>query len=96
MAVVVWTEAAQTDIMRLHDFLVLDAPDAAARAVQAILQAGDRLEQSPQRGTIVQQAAGLRKLRVRLGKVGFVLHYVILVDEVVILRVYHGREHRPT
>jgi plasmid stabilization system protein ParE len=96
MAVVVWTEAAQTDIVRLHDFLVLDAPDAAARAVQAILQAGDRLEQSPQRGTIVQQAAGLRKLPIRFGKVGFVLHYVILADEVVILRVYHGREQRPT
>jgi plasmid stabilization system protein ParE len=96
MAAVVWTETAEADIVRLHDFLVIDAPDVAARAVQVILQAGDRLEQSPQRGTIVQQATGLRKLRVRFGKVGFVLHYVILADEVVILRVYHGRERRPT
>jgi hypothetical protein len=47
-------------------------------------------------GTIVQQAAGLRKLPIRFGKVAFVLHYVILADEVVILRVYHGREQRPT
>jgi plasmid stabilization system protein ParE len=95
MALVVWTVGAKADLTRHYDALVGDAPDAAVKAVQAIVKAGDSLQQSPQRGTIIQQAAGLRKLPVRFGKVGFVMHYVILDEDVVILRIYQGREQRP-
>jgi plasmid stabilization system protein ParE len=43
----------------------------------------------------VQGAPGVRKLLVRFGRSGFVIHYAILEDEIVILRVYHGRQDRP-
>jgi plasmid stabilization system protein ParE len=75
--------------------LSANAPEAAASAIQAIVAAGESLAQNPQRSAIVEQAAGLRKLLIRFGKAGFVLHYVILEQEVVILRIYHGREQRP-
>ncbi|UUO13366.1 MULTISPECIES: hypothetical protein [Aphanizomenonaceae] len=37
----------------------------------------------------------MRKLVVAFGKYGFIIHYVILEDDVIILRIYHGRENRP-
>jgi plasmid stabilization system protein ParE len=95
MTVVVWTVAAKADLTRHYDALVVDAPEAAVKAVRSIVKAGDSLQQSPQRGTIIQQSAGLRKLPIRFGKVGFVMHYVILDEDVLILRIYHGRERRP-
>lgn len=52
------------------------------------------LQQNPRRGTIVDEIAGLRKLVVSFGKYGFIIHYVILEDDIVILRIYHGRENR--
>jgi plasmid stabilization system protein ParE len=95
MATIVWTESAQVDLERHYDFLVANAPAAAVRAIQAIVAAGESLAQNPQRGAVVEQASGLRKLPIRFGKAGFVLHYVILEQEVVVLRIYHGREQRP-
>ncbi|ERT04034.1 putative plasmid stabilization system [Lyngbya aestuarii BL J] len=37
----------------------------------------------------------MRKLFVSFGKYGYVIHYALLEDDVIILRVYHGRENRP-
>lgn len=96
MSKVVWTESATADLRRHYDYLKPNNPDAAAKAVQAIVQSGESLEQNPRRGAIVDEVAGLRKLLVSFGKFGFVIHYAILDDEVVLLRVYHGREQRPT
>jgi plasmid stabilization system protein ParE len=93
---VIWTEAALVDTQRHYEFLETFNPDAALRAKKAIQRAGNSLATSPQRGSVVQKAEGLRKLPVKFGKYGFVIHYVFLMDEVVILKVYGGRENRPT
>jgi plasmid stabilization system protein ParE len=93
---VVWTKPALTDIQRHYEFLETVNPAAALRAKQAIRQAGDSLVSNSRRGRIVQEAEGLRKLPVKFGKYGYIIHYVILDDEVVILKVYDGRENRPT
>lgn len=95
MSTVIWTPAAITDTNRHYEFLEPNNPDAAKRAAQAILKAGNSLEENPRCGTVVQQAEGLRKLMVSFGKRGFVIHYIILEEEILILRVYHGREERP-
>jgi plasmid stabilization system protein ParE len=94
MTQVSWTEAAFTDIQRHYEALALMNADVALRAIQVIRKAGDSLEAFPRRGAIVHEAAGLRKLQVTFGKVGFAIHYAMIEDEVVILRVYHGRENR--
>jgi addiction module RelE/StbE family toxin len=95
MSQIVWTETAIDDLNRHYDFIKLNNPDAAARAVQAIVSSGESLQDNPRRGAIVDEIAGLRKLLVSFGKYGYTIHYVILEDDVIILRVYHGRENRP-
>ncbi|WP_365975433.1 type II toxin-antitoxin system RelE/ParE family toxin [Moorena sp. SIO4G3] len=65
--------------------------DAAARAVKKIVSSGESLQENPRRGSIVDDIAGLRKLLVAFGKYGYIIHYTILEDDVIILHVYHGR-----
>jgi plasmid stabilization system protein ParE len=84
------------DLERQYQFLKTQSPEAATRAIKAITTAGKSLSQSPQRGTPIASAPGLRKLRVTFGKFGYILHYTVLEDEVLILRVYHGRQDRPS
>jgi plasmid stabilization system protein ParE len=55
----------------------------------------ESLQENPRRGAIVDEVAGLRKLIVSFGKYGYIIHYAILENDVIILRVYHGRENRP-
>ncbi|QYX30840.1 type II toxin-antitoxin system RelE/ParE family toxin [Sphaerospermopsis torques-reginae] len=95
MSEIVWTETAINDLNRHYDFIAINNADAAARAVQTIVSSGGSLQQNPRRGAIVDEIAGLRKLVVSFGKYGFIIHYVILEDDVIILRIYHGRENRP-
>lgn len=95
MSQIVWTQTAIDDLNRHYDFIKLNNADAAAGAVQAIVSSGESLQENPRRGSIVDEIAGLRKLVVFFGKYGFIIHYVILEDDVVILRIYHGRENRP-
>jgi plasmid stabilization system protein ParE len=96
MPTVVWSRAALADLDRQYQFLKTRNPEAATRSLQAIVAAGKSLEQTPQRGTPIASAPGLRKLLVRFGKSGYMLHYSVLEDEVLILRVYHGRQDRPS
>ncbi|MBK1986091.1 type II toxin-antitoxin system RelE/ParE family toxin [Sphaerospermopsis aphanizomenoides BCCUSP55] len=95
MSEIVWTETAINDLNRHYDFIAFSNADTAVRAVQAIVSSGESLQQNPRRGAIVDEIAGLRKLVVSFGKYGFIIHYVILEDDVIILRIYHGRENRP-
>jgi plasmid stabilization system protein ParE len=95
MSQIIWTQAAIDDLNRHYDFIKLNDADTATRAVQAIVSSGESLQQNPRRGAIVDEIAGLRKLLVPFGKYGYIIHYAILEDDVIILRVYHGRENRP-
>jgi plasmid stabilization system protein ParE len=96
MIPIIWTKAATTDLERHHSFLEPINPDVAKKALQAILKAGESLRENPRRGAVVLQSDGLRKLVVAFGKYGFVIHYIFIETEVLILRVYHGRENRKT
>jgi plasmid stabilization system protein ParE len=96
MSQVDWTKTALADVQRHFEALEQVNRTAAIAAVQAIRKTGDSLQNHPQRGAVVHEATGLRKLWVAFGKSGFVIHYAVLEGEVVILRVYHGRENRPS
>jgi plasmid stabilization system protein ParE len=43
MSEIVWTESAVDDLNRHYDFIKLNNPDAASRAVQAIVSSGERV-----------------------------------------------------
>jgi plasmid stabilization system protein ParE len=94
MIPIIWTKAATTDVERHYAFLEQIDPATAKKAVQTILKAGESLKKNPRRGAVILQAKGLRKLMVTFGKYGFVIHYVFIETEVLILRIYHGRENR--
>jgi plasmid stabilization system protein ParE len=96
MSQVSWTSTALADIQRHFEALEQVNVEAAISAAQAIRKAGDSLERNARSGLVVNEAKGLRKLKVAFGKYGFVIHYALLADDVVILKVYHGREERPT
>ena len=95
MPAVVWSLRASQDIEKHHNYLALRNEDAASKAAQAILQAASSLVQNPYKGVIIEKQAGLRKLPVFFGKYGYVIHYAIIADELVILRIYHGSQDRP-
>ena len=95
MPAVVWSLRASQDIEKHYNYLALRNEDAASKAAQAILQAASSLIQNPYKGVIIEEQAGLRKLPVFFGKYGYVIHYAIIADELVILRIYHGSQDRP-
>jgi plasmid stabilization system protein ParE len=95
MAVVTWSPPALADLDHQYQFLVKIDPEIAATTIQEIVQFGKSLTKNPQRGTPINDTPGLRKLLVPLGKYGYIIHYILLDEEVLILRVYHGRQNRP-
>jgi plasmid stabilization system protein ParE len=96
MTIVNWSGAARADLDLQYQFLLEIDPEIATRAVRAIVESGGSLVQTPKRGTPIADTPGLRKLFVSFGKYGYIIHYVILEEEVLILRVYHGRQNRPS
>jgi plasmid stabilization system protein ParE len=86
-----WLPEALADLERHFEFLNELNPDAAIRAIRAILSAASSLAQFPDRGMAIPNTLQ-RKLRVFFGKSGYVLYYRVQADQVVILRVHHGRE----
>jgi toxin ParE1/3/4 len=82
--------------VRLRAFLLERNPQAAQRAVAAIVRAIDSLDVFPERGRPAP-VAGMRELVVPFGGSGYVVRFAIDAtrDEVVVLRIWHGREARP-
>jgi toxin ParE1/3/4 len=92
---IVVSDAAQTDLLRLHDFLADRNPDAARRAISAIVRSIDSLDLFPDRGR-PSAVAGTRELIAPFGDTGYVVRYAhdAQREEAVILRVWHSREKR--
>ena len=88
-------QAAQSDLARLHAFLADNNPRAADRAVAALIAGLESLENFPERGR-PSGTANVRELIVRFGHSGYVIRYAYRADtdEVVVIRIWHGRELR--
>ena len=95
MVVVTWSYAARIDLDRQYDFLAEIDSEVAAKTIQSIVAFGGSLSKNPRRGTPIADTPGLRKILVPFGKSSYIIHYAILAEEVLILRVYHGRQNRP-
>lgn len=94
MKLIVSREAV-ADLDRLRAFLAEKNPSAARRAIAAVSNAIRSLDVFPDRGRPAA-TAGLRELIVPFGQSAYVVRYAYLAEtsEVVILRVWHGREQR--
>jgi plasmid stabilization system protein ParE len=87
-----WTENARHDLVRLESFLSPVNELAAARAVQMLVAAPDRLLGMPRIGERVEEIPD-REVR-RMLAAPYELLYEILPNEIAILRVFHTREDR--
>jgi len=94
MPQVVWLPEALEDAKRLFDFLKDKSPPAAARSAQAIRRAAASLADFPEVGRPMNDGTGRREVFIPFGAGAYVLRYRPEAQTVVIIRVWHGREHR--
>jgi plasmid stabilization system protein ParE len=85
---------AVLDLERLRTFLDENNPDASQHALARIRTAIERLQEFPALG-IRTRDADVRQIVIRFGASGHVVRYVAEVnDDIVITRIWHGREAR--
>lgn len=87
-----WTRSAASDLTRLHEYLQPVAPEVAARIVQRLARAPDRLRDHPQLGERLE-AYGPREVR-RIIVGDYELRYEVTSEAIIVLRIWHGRENR--
>ena len=85
-----FTGAALGDIAAIRAYIAADNPAAANRMAIAIVAAVDRLVDNPRLGRI-GSVTGTFELVVR----PYAIVYEIHRAELVVLRVWHGRQRRP-
>jgi len=92
MAVIRYAPRAQSDLVRLVDFLAETDPRSASLTVELILTAIDMLERHPLIGRPAE--ADLRELVISRGKSGYVAlyRYDEERDRVLVLAIRHQRE----
>ena len=89
MAKVVWTQEAERWLLKIHDYIAKDKPDAAFKVVQSIYARAQVLEQFPKLGQSYRTQSG-RDARILMWG-----HYRIVYlqpdeHEVHIVGVFHG------
>lgn len=91
-----WVPEAILDLARLREFIHVHSPAAASRAAKRILQAAQKLQTMPFVGSSVPDIEPpLRDLFVHFGQSGYWLRYMVTDDEIIIIKIWHGREQRP-
>ena len=84
-----WTRAALNQLHEAYDYIQLDKPFAAARMVDLIEAAADRLRLFPQMG---RPAARPKTRILAVPTTPFVLVYRVKNDTLEILALYHGTQ----
>ena len=87
-----WTRRALADLERLYEFLAPASPQAAARAVQALVNAPTRLLRHPRLGERLDEFDP-REVR-RLLAERYEIRYEIQGPTIYVLRLWHTREDR--
>lgn len=92
MTQISWTRHAIQDLDRLHAFLKMVSPAAAAKTVQALVKAPNLLISNPRMGERLDvfEAREIRRLLVAR----YEIRYEISKDNLYILRIWHTREER--
>lgn len=91
-----WLPEAVADLVRLREFIRVHNPDAAQRAAKRILEAAHKLLELPLLGrpVLTIDRPQLRDLFIPFGQAGYWMRYTFTDDQIMIVRVWHGREDR--
>ena len=89
---ILWTSKASSDLLRLHEHLRPVAPEAAARVVQQLAHAPNRLLDYPRLGEKLEAFAPREVRRIIVGN--YEMRYEIANGSIFILRLWHCRENR--
>lgn len=87
-----WTSKAASDLVRLHEHLRPVAREAAARVVQQLMRAPDKLLDFPRLGEKLEAFEPREVRRIIVGN--YELRYEIESGVIFILRLWHCRENR--
>lgn len=87
-----WTSKAQSDLVRLYEFLAPVNQLAAARVVQSLTAAPTRLLENPRIGEKLEEFEPREVRRLLVGR--YEMRYEIHGVELYILRLWHTREDR--
>ena len=92
MMVLKWTSKAQSDLVRLFEFLSPVNRRAAARTVQTLTAAPARLLEHPRIGEQLEEFEPREVRRILVGH--YEMRYEIQESTIYILRIWHTRENR--
>ena len=82
---------ALADLERLHAFIAREDPAAADRARDRLRSGIEALAEQPKLGRVLDPERPVRQWRAG----PYVLHYAVWgEEEVIVLRIWHGRESR--
>ena len=87
-----WTARALSDLARLYDFLAPVNRQAAARTIQSLTRAPERLLAYPRLGETLEEFAPQEVRRLIIGH--YELRYTIEQETITVLRLWHTRESR--
>jgi plasmid stabilization system protein ParE len=87
-----WTGQASSDLVRLYEHLRPVAPEAAARVVQQLARAPNRLLDYPRLGEKLEAYEPREVRRIIVGH--YEMRYEIAAGTIIILRLWHCRENR--
>jgi len=87
-----WTSKASLDLVRLYEHLSPVAPEVAARIVQQLAHAPDRLPDYPRIGEKLESYVPREVRRIMVGS--YEVRYEIAGGTIFILRLWHCRENR--
>ncbi|TWG94674.1 plasmid stabilization system protein ParE [Mesorhizobium sp. J18] len=87
-----WTEKAVGDLVQLHEFLVVVNPKAAAKIVQSLTAAPEKLFDYPRLGEKLEEFEPREVRRILVGR--YEMRYEIQDATIYVLRLWHTREDR--
>ena len=90
--IVRWTKRASLDVGRLSGFLAPVAPATAAKVAQTLTMSPNKLIAFPRIGERAESYSDKEIRKLTVGQ--YVMHYEILGEEIIVLRIWHSREDR--
>ena len=88
-----WTSRAQSDLVRLYEFLASVNQPAAVCVVQSLTKAAATLLTNPRIGEQLFEFESREIRRIIVGK--YEIRYEIQKTTIYVLRLWHTRENRP-